>query len=55
MAMIFETQLSQAVARIAGPETAPARAALIASHLLGLGLTRYVLKLPAAVALDRAS
>lgn len=55
MAGIFETQLSRAVERISGAEEAPSRAALIASHLLGLGLTRYVLKFPAAVELDRSA
>jgi len=53
MARIFETQLSHAVERISGAVRAPSRAALIASHMLGLGLTRYVLKLPAAVELNR--
>jgi AcrR family transcriptional regulator len=33
------------------PEQAPARAALMASQLLGLALTRYVLRMPPAVAL----
>ncbi|MGY0024072.1 TetR family transcriptional regulator [Streptomyces sp. cg35] len=36
------------------PEQAPARAALCASQVLGLALTRYVLRFPASVALDRA-
>ncbi|MEU9497885.1 TetR family transcriptional regulator [Streptomyces sp. NPDC048196] len=35
------------------PEQAPARAALCASTVLGLALTRYVLRFPASVALDR--
>ncbi|MYR60450.1 TetR family transcriptional regulator [Streptomyces sp. SID625] len=35
------------------PEQVPARAALCASQLLGLALTRYVLRIPAAVALAR--
>ncbi|MBD0418351.1 TetR/AcrR family transcriptional regulator [Streptomyces sp. TRM S81-3] len=35
------------------PEGAPARAALVASQLLGLALTRYVLRFPSAVELDR--
>ncbi|MET7679950.1 TetR family transcriptional regulator [Streptomyces sp. NPDC005423] len=34
------------------PEQAPARAALTAAQLLGLALTRYVLRLPPAVALS---
>ncbi|MET7593523.1 TetR family transcriptional regulator [Streptomyces sp. NPDC005481] len=36
------------------PEQAPARAALMASQLLGLALTRYVLRMPPAVELARA-
>ncbi|MFK4146412.1 TetR family transcriptional regulator [Streptomyces sp. NPDC004065] len=35
------------------PEQVPARAALCAAQLLGLALTRYVLRIPAAVALAR--
>ncbi|WP_194899068.1 TetR/AcrR family transcriptional regulator [Catenulispora pinisilvae] len=35
------------------PEQAPARAALCASAVLGLALTRYVLRFPASVALSR--
>ncbi|MET9499612.1 TetR family transcriptional regulator [Streptomyces sp. NPDC006552] len=35
------------------PEQAPARAALSASQVLGLALTRYVLRFPASVALSR--
>ncbi|MFB4304371.1 TetR family transcriptional regulator [Actinomadura sp. NTSP31] len=35
------------------PEQAPARAALCASTVLGLALTRYVLRFPESVALDR--
>ena len=47
---IFATQLSAAVARmVADPAEAPHRAALIASQLLGVALTRYVLRLPPMV------
>jgi hypothetical protein len=35
------------------PEQAPARAALAAAQLLGLALTRYVLRFPPTVALSR--
>ncbi|CAL9423170.1 hypothetical protein SUDANB58_01891 [Streptomyces sp. enrichment culture] len=51
---VFRDQLLP-VARQAcpDPEQAPARAALVASQLLGLALTRYVLRLPPAVALAR--
>ncbi|MGW3359172.1 TetR/AcrR family transcriptional regulator [Streptomyces bungoensis] len=52
---IFRDQLLP-VARQAcpDPEQVPARAALCAAQLLGLALTRYVLRLPPAVALPRA-
>jgi hypothetical protein len=35
------------------PEQAPTRAGLVASQLLGLALTRYVLRFPPTVALAR--
>ncbi|NBH06857.1 TetR family transcriptional regulator [Amycolatopsis sp. SID8362] len=43
------------LARLVGPEPeqAPARAALCASTVLGLALTRYVLRFPASMALSR--
>ncbi|MEU7312886.1 TetR family transcriptional regulator [Streptomyces sp. NPDC007083] len=54
MQRIFQEQLLPVVREIhPDPEQAPVRAALMASQLLGLGLTRYVLRLPPAVALDR--
>ncbi|CAM5335953.1 hypothetical protein STANM309S_02559 [Streptomyces tanashiensis] len=34
------------------PEDAPRRAALVASQILGMALTRYVLRLPPAVAMS---
>ncbi|MEU6573930.1 TetR family transcriptional regulator [Streptomyces sp. NPDC046805] len=51
---IFRDQLLP-VARQAcpDPEQVPARAALCASQMLGLALTRYVLRLPSVVALAR--
>jgi AcrR family transcriptional regulator len=54
MMEIFETQLTKAVAQVCGAETAPVRAALIASQMLGIALVRYVLKLPAPRALDES-
>ncbi|MFJ3623851.1 TetR family transcriptional regulator [Streptomyces iakyrus] len=36
------------------PEQVPARAALIASQMLGLALTRYILQIPPAIGLTRA-
>jgi hypothetical protein len=49
---IFATQVLPAVARIGDPATAGERAGLVASQLLGLALTRYVLKLPPVVGLS---
>jgi AcrR family transcriptional regulator len=48
---IFQAQVFPAVARCGPPETASLRAGLVASQLLGVALTRYVLKLPPVVAL----
>ncbi|MEU1405576.1 TetR family transcriptional regulator [Streptomyces sp. NPDC005728] len=49
---IFREQLLPVAARVCpDPEQVPTRAALIATQLLGLALTRYVLRLPPAVAL----
>ncbi|MEW9614591.1 TetR family transcriptional regulator [Shinella sp. S4-D37] len=47
---IFATQVAPAIARLAGPDT-PAVAGLVATQILGLAFTRYVLKLPPVVAL----
>jgi AcrR family transcriptional regulator len=54
MQSVFRDQLIP-VARAAcpDPEQAPARAALAAAQLLGLALTRYVLRFPPTVALSR--
>ncbi|WBB55822.1 TetR family transcriptional regulator [Verrucosispora sp. WMMD573] len=47
---IFATQLGVAVGRVvANPAEAPRRAGLVASQLLGVALTRYVLRLPPMV------
>jgi AcrR family transcriptional regulator len=53
---IFATQVAPVVAQLSGAArpVAAERAALIASQMLGLGLCRYVLKLPALVHIDRA-
>ncbi|WP_432191131.1 TetR family transcriptional regulator [Streptomyces sp. bgisy027] len=49
---IFADQLLPLAHRVCpDPEQAPARAALASSQLLGLALTRYVLRFPPAVAL----
>ncbi|MCZ9346828.1 TetR family transcriptional regulator [Streptomyces sp. TRM76130] len=50
---IFRDQLLPAAQRICpDPEQAPTRAALVASQLLGLALTRYILRIPPAVDLS---
>ncbi|WP_435871646.1 TetR family transcriptional regulator [Micromonospora echinofusca] len=52
---IFADQLTTAVARVVPePAQAPRRAGLIASQMLGLALTRYVLRLPPVVDADPA-
>ncbi|MEU5090945.1 TetR family transcriptional regulator [Streptomyces sp. NPDC021356] len=54
MQRVFREQLLPVARAVCpDPEQVPARAALCASQLLGLALTRYVLRLPAAVALAR--
>ncbi|MEU4173096.1 TetR family transcriptional regulator [Streptomyces sp. NPDC026665] len=45
MHAIFATQVAPALARAAGPEQA-ARAGLVSAQLLGLALTRYILRIP---------
>ncbi|MFD5462834.1 TetR family transcriptional regulator [Kitasatospora sp. NPDC127059] len=54
MQSVLRDQLIPLARRVGpAPEQAPARAALCASTVLGLALTRYVLRFPASVALDR--
>ena len=50
MHRIFTEQLGACVASVTEPASAPRRAALIATQMLGLALCRYVLELPAVVA-----
>jgi AcrR family transcriptional regulator len=51
---IFRDQLLPVARQVCpDPEQAPARAALAATQVLGLALTRYVLRFPPAVALHR--
>jgi AcrR family transcriptional regulator len=59
MRQIFAEQIvalarGLALARGENGEGAPERAALVSSQILGLAFTRYVLRLPAAVAADPA-
>jgi len=53
MLAIFHDQLVPALARILAAGEAETRAALVAIQVLGLALTRYVLRLPPVVALPR--
>ncbi len=51
---IFTAQLLPSALRVCPtPEQAPVRAALCASQMLGMALTRYVLRFPPAVAMSR--
>ncbi|MGW0417385.1 TetR/AcrR family transcriptional regulator [Streptomyces sp. NPDC003015] len=51
---IFRDQLMPVARQVCpDPQQAPARAGLMATQLLGLGLTRYVLRFPPVVALTR--
>ena len=49
---IFARQVFPVIAAAGPPATAIQRAGLVASQLLGLALTRYILKLPPVVAMD---
>jgi AcrR family transcriptional regulator len=48
---VFARQVMPAVLRIGDPADAPRRAGLLATQVLGIALTRYVLKLPPVVAM----
>jgi AcrR family transcriptional regulator len=52
---IFVAQVLPAIARIGRPETAAFRAGLVASQLIGLAMTRYVLLVPPVVAMPAES
>jgi len=53
MRAIFAQQVAPALAAALGPDLAKRRAGMVAAQLLGLGLTRYLLRLPAVTALSR--
>jgi AcrR family transcriptional regulator len=55
LVQIFEQQLAPFVKRLCSPSKSHECAALIASQMLGIAYTRYVLKLPAVVRLPRKS
>lgn len=53
MREIFAGQLGPLIARLTGdPAQAPVRATLISSQMLGIGLTRYILRFPTAATLS---
>lgn len=55
MRSVFARQVTPMVAALCGdPESAPTRAGLISSQLLGFALCRYVLQLPPVVAMPHA-
>ncbi|PWK63791.1 regulatory TetR family protein [Streptomyces sp. CG 926] len=51
MREVFAAQVAPALAAAVGPERAAAAAGLVSAQLLGLALTRYLLRLPGVVAL----
>lgn len=51
--LIFASQVFPVIASAGRPETAPQRAGLVGAQLLGLAMTRYILKLPPVVAMER--
>jgi len=51
---IFGGQVVPMLARVVPPAELPVRAGLISTQIMGLAVTRYVLKVPPVVALDRA-
>jgi AcrR family transcriptional regulator len=52
---IFASQIRPAIAALsADPQTAPTRAGLVASQMLGFAFCRYVLQLPPVAAMRRA-
>ena len=53
MRHVFAEQVAPALATALGHDLARRRAGLVAAQLLGLALTRYLLRLPAVTALSR--
>ncbi len=49
---IFEAQVVPMLKQVAEPDALPLRAGLISSHLLGIALCRYLLRLPPVVAMS---
>jgi len=53
MRQVFAEQVAPALAAALGPDLAARRAGLVAAQLLGLALTRYLLRLPPVTAYSR--
>jgi AcrR family transcriptional regulator len=51
--MIFGGQVVPMLARVVPPDELFARAGLVATQIMGLAVTRYILKVPPVVAMDR--
>jgi AcrR family transcriptional regulator len=51
---IFGGQVVPMLAQIVPPAELPMRAGLVATQIMGLAVTRYILKVPPVVAMDRA-
>ena len=51
---IFGGQVVPMLARVVPPAELPMRAGLVATQIMGLAATRYILKVPPVVAMDRA-
>ena len=52
---IFGGQVVPMLARVVPPAELPMRAGLVATQIMGLAVTRYILKVPPVVAMDRAA
>lgn len=52
---IFGGQVVPMLARVVPPMELPMRAGLVATQIMGLAVTRYILKVPPVVAMDRAT
>jgi AcrR family transcriptional regulator len=51
---IFGGQVVPMLAQLVPPAELPVRAGLVATQIMGLAITRYILKVPPVVAMDRA-
>ena len=51
---IFGGQVAPMLARVVPPDELFTRAGLVATQIMGLAVTRYILKVPPVVAMDRA-